>query len=208
MSLEQPSPADYALDHPSPLFEHPLVSRPCSRLSTDQMSAFSSPAFPAHSSHHVNLPHPNKPILIEQYSNGAISVGSASQGAPSSTHEDFADLFSPLKYVNMEDINSSDSLSPTRLNQALINDTLAEFPNLSGFMQTAADEEPGLSPPTHPHPLPNIISIGSTESQDVIIAYEVDSKGLSSLYPFTWKFSLKLKISLRINESKRREHIR
>jgi hypothetical protein len=115
-------------------------------------------------------------MLIEQYSNGAMSVGSASQGAPSSTHEDFADLFSPLKYVNIGDINSSDSLSPTRLNQAF-NDTLAEFPNLSGFMQTAADEEPGPSPPTHPHPLPNIISIGSTESQDVIIAYEVDSKG-------------------------------
>lgn len=150
-------------------------------------------------------------LEIENCSNlsdGNVTMICVIQGpTASSTPDDFTELFSPLQYV-MGHANSPESLSPVGLNQALISDTLSEFPNLSGFMPAAgaagdvdeessdtdsgpsqpesqpSDDTDGQRPPVgrNGHQHPNIISIGSTESQDVVIAYEVSLKGNNHIY--------------------------
>lgn len=169
---------DYVMEHPSPMFEHQLMSRPCSqnsRMSVDLMpNTFNpSPAYRTQQQHpHMSVSQAKQSCL--DHFNGAslsnIGGGSGSNSAGSlsrvpsvSSPDDFADIFSPLKYVeqsafhrvigpkekkkhiqtdvsfsfglainryvNMGEMSSPESLSPNRLNQALISETLSEFPH-------------------------------------------------------------------------------
>jgi hypothetical protein len=111
MSYEQQSPADFALDHPSPMYEHHIMSRPGSqnsRMSVEMLPSSYNPS-PVYRSQqqHMGMSQP-KQVCFEQYSsaagvssnNGAGSSSSNLSRVPSaSSAEDFADIFSPLKYV-------------------------------------------------------------------------------------------------------------
>ena len=100
---QQSSPADFGLDHPSPMYEqHPLMSsRPGSqnsRMSVEliPVSFNPSPAYRAHMSQ-------AKQVCLDRFAVAASNGASSSVGsrAPSaSSPEDFADIFSPLKCVN------------------------------------------------------------------------------------------------------------
>ena len=69
-----------------------------------------------------------------------------------------------VRYVNMEEMSNPDSLSPNRLNQALISETLSEFPHFE-FVSTNTPDEAASS-----HPEVN----GQAQQDPVVYGIEMD----------------------------------
>ncbi|XP_059353193.1 myb-related protein A-like [Daphnia carinata] len=144
--------ADYGLEHPSPMFEHQLMSsRPCSQNSRMSVELVPnnfepSPAYRTQQHSHMGMQQA-KQNCPDVFNGGSLSmggsVGSQSRAPSASSPEDFADIFSPLKYVNMDEMSNPESLSPNRLNQALISETLSEFPHFE-FGSTNMPDQPAV----------------------------------------------------------------
>lgn len=109
MPYEQQSPADFALDHPSPMYEHHMMSRPGSqnsRMSVEILPNYNpSPVYRSQQQQqHMGMSQA-KQVCFEQYNSAAgvssnNGAGNSLSRVPSSSSpEDFADIFSPLKYV-------------------------------------------------------------------------------------------------------------
>lgn len=103
MPQEQSSPADYGLDHPSPMYEHHhlMSSRPCSqnsRMSVEMVVPLGPSNFhPSPAYVHTQQQQPQhmsqaKQVRLERF-NSATGNTIGSRSSP----EDFADIFSPLK---------------------------------------------------------------------------------------------------------------
>ena len=108
MPFEQSCSIEYGLEHASPMYEHQLMSRPCSqnsRMSVELVpNNFNpSPAYRVQHSH-MSMSQP-KQNCLDTYNGNSLSnniggsVGSHSRAPSSSSPEDFTDIFSPLKYV-------------------------------------------------------------------------------------------------------------
>lgn len=72
------------------------------------------------------------------------------------------------RYVNMGDMSSPESLSPNRLNQALISETLSEFPHFE-FVSTNTPEEASAL----------VGAITNTNSQDGLSVLENNKPGIT-----------------------------
>ena len=108
MPFEQSCSIEYGLEHASPMYEHQLMSRPCSqnsRMSVELVpNNFNpSPAYRVQHSH-MSMSQP-KQNCLDTYNGTSLSnniggsVGSHSRAPSASSPEDFTDIFSPLKYV-------------------------------------------------------------------------------------------------------------
>nr|CAH0102514.1 unnamed protein product [Daphnia galeata] len=172
MPFEQSCSVEYGLEHASPMYEHQLMSRPCSqnsRMSVELVpNNFNpSPAYRVQHSH-MSMSQP-KQNCLDTYNGTSLSnniggsVGSHSRAPSASSPEDFTDIFSPLKYV-MGEMSSPESLSPNRLNQALISETLSEFPHFE-FVSTNTSEQPAVGTIADTHKPDDMMDIYETNKQ-------------------------------------------
>jgi len=105
MPFEQSCSVEYGSEHPSPMFEHQMMSRPCSqnsRMSVELVPNNFNPS-PAYRSQNslMSISQP-KQSCFDTYNGGSLSNniggGSHSRAPSASSPEDFSDIFSPLKY--------------------------------------------------------------------------------------------------------------
>ena len=73
------------------------------------------------------------------------------------------------RYVNMGEMSSPESLSPNRLNQALISETLSEFPHFEFVSTNTADQAASL-----------VGALTNTDSQDAIAIFETSKQGITT----------------------------
>ncbi len=86
----------------------------------------------------------------------------------------------------MSELSSPESLSPNRLNQALISETLSEFPHFE-FVSTNTSEQPVVGTIDNAH-----------KPDDVIDVYEANKRGIVEIHCANKKIVLVTRISFKI----------